>query len=71
VDCGNRWSSKTGSTVFCFLLWLGLGRSKGHAWKKRYGTVNEHNAWVPRDHGLDAADKEAILAFHDRHPLEG
>ena len=52
VDFLNRWSSKTGIAVFCLLLWLGLGTSKWHDWKKRYGKVNEHNAWIPRDHWL-------------------
>jgi transposase InsO family protein len=71
VDFGNRWAGKTGSAVVCFLLWIGLGRSKWQDWKKRSGKVNEHNAWIPRDHGLEATAKQAILDYHDRHPLEG
>src|SRR6185369_6252575 len=71
VDFVNRWSGKTGITVLCLLLWIGLGRSKWHDWKKRYGKVNEHNAWIPRDHWLTKVEKQAILDFHDRHPLEG
>jgi putative transposase len=71
VDFVNRWSSKTGITVLSFLLWLGLATSKWHNWKSRYGKANEHNAWVPRDHWLDEAEKQAIVAFHEQHPLEG
>jgi transposase InsO family protein len=71
VDFVNLWSSKTGIAVCCLLLGIGLGRSKWHDWKKRYGKVNEHNAWIPRDHWLEEAEKTAIVAFHDRHPLEG
>jgi putative transposase len=71
VDFVNSWSSKTGIAVCCLLLWIGLGRRKWHDWKKRYGKVNEHNAWIPRDHWLEEAEKTAIVAFHDRHPLEG
>jgi putative transposase len=71
VDFVNGWSRKTGIAVCCLLLWIGLGRSKWHDWKKRYGKVNEHNAWIPRDHWLEEAEKTAIVAFHDRHPLEG
>ena len=72
VDFVNRWSSKTGIAVFCLLLWLGLGTSKWHDWKKRYGKVNEHNAWIPaHDHWLEGTEKQAILEFHDRYPLEG
>lgn len=53
------------------LHWLGLGASKFHDWRKRYGKVNEHNALVPRDEWLEAWEKKAILDFHDRNPLEG
>jgi len=71
VDFVNRWSSKTGITVACFLLWIGLATSKWHAWKRRYGKANEHNAWIPRDHWLEDAEKQAILDFHGQYPLEG
>jgi transposase InsO family protein len=33
--------------------------------------VNEHNAWVPRDHWLEEHEKRAILDFHQQFPLEG
>jgi putative transposase len=71
VDFVKRWSSKTGLAVYCLLLWLGLATSKWHNWKNRYGKANEHNAWVPRDHWLEEAEKQAILDYHDQHPLEG
>jgi putative transposase len=51
--------------------WLGLGTSKFYDWRQRYGKVNEHNALIPRDDWLQAWEKQAILDFHDRHPLEG
>jgi putative transposase len=57
--------------VPCFLLWLGLATSKWHAWKYRYGKASEHNAWVPRDHRLADAEKQAIIDFHARYPLGG
>jgi putative transposase len=71
VDFVNRWSSKTGITVLSFLLWIGLATSKWHNWKSRYGKVNEHNAWVPRDHWLEESEKTAIVNYHEQHPLEG
>jgi putative transposase len=71
VDFVNAWSDKTGIAVACFLLWLGIATSKWHSWKHRYGKVNEHNAWIPRDHWLEAEERQAILDFHDRFPLEG
>jgi putative transposase len=71
VDFVNRWSDKTGITVLSFLLWIGIATSKWHSWKDRYGKANEHNAWIPRDHWLEADEKQAILDFHDAYPLEG
>ena len=53
------------------MQWIGIGPSKFYAWKQRYGKVNEHNAWVPRDHWLETWEKLAIVAFHTEHPLEG
>ena len=58
--------------------WIGISSSKYHDWKSRYGEVNEHNAWVPRDHWLDDQEKRAIpsklracVEFHGQYPLEG
>ena len=33
--------------------------------------VNEHNGWVPRDFWLELWEKEAIVEFHLKNPLEG
>jgi putative transposase len=57
--------------VVTFLLWLGLATSRWHSWKNRYGKANEHNAWIPRDHWLTGQEKQAVIDFHDRFPLEG
>ena len=48
-----------------------MATSKWHSWKQRYGKVNEHNAWIPRDHWLEAEEKQAILDFQELYPLEG
>ena len=32
--------------------WIGIGTSKFHDWRHRFGHVNEHNTWMPRDHWL-------------------
>jgi transposase InsO family protein len=71
VDFVNRWSDKTGIAVACFVLWLGIATSKWHSWKNRYGKANEHNAWIPRDHWLEEAEKQAIIDFHGQFPAEG
>ena len=36
-----------------------------------YGKVNEHNGWVPRDFWLEDWEKQAIIGFHLKNPLEG
>jgi transposase InsO family protein len=54
-----------------FISWLGVARSKYYAWRQRYGKANEHNGKVPRDHWLEDAEKQAIIEYHDRFPLEG
>jgi len=51
--------------------WLGIGQSKFYDWCRRYGKVNEHNGWVPRDHWLEDWEKEAIVSFHAEHCDEG
>jgi hypothetical protein len=48
-----------------------LDENKFYDWRKRYGKVNEHNAWVPRDHWLEDWEKAAILDFERQNPLEG
>ena len=40
-------------------------------WRQRYGCVNEHNGWVPRDFWLEDWEKQAIIAFHLKNQLEG
>jgi transposase InsO family protein len=54
-----------------FLRWIGIAASKFHDWKRRFGHVNEHNAWVPRDHWLTDDEKERIRSFARQHPLDG
>ncbi len=51
--------------------WVGVARGKFYDWKKRYGKPNEHNGKVPRDHWLDREERSSIVAFHEKHPLEG
>lgn len=71
VDYIGYWSGRTELPARRLLGWLQLGASKFHDWKARYGKANEHNAQVPRDTWLEDWEKQALLDFHDRHPLEG
>jgi transposase InsO family protein len=40
-------------------------------WRERYSKVNEHNGWIPRDFWLEEWEKQAIIEFHLKNPLEG
>jgi putative transposase len=71
VDFVNTWAGKTDIPVCRFLGWAGLGSSKFHDWKQRFGKVNEHNAWVPRDHWLTDDEKRKIINFANDNPLDG
>jgi transposase InsO family protein len=71
IDFVNRWSGKTELGAGRFVNWLGIASSKFYHWKSRFGKVNEHNAWIPRDHWLEDWEKRAILDFEARYPLEG
>jgi transposase InsO family protein len=71
VDFVRRWSEKTEIGAGRFIRWLGLRASKFYSWRERYGRVNEHNGWVPRDFWLEEWEKQAIVAFHLKNPLEG
>jgi len=71
VDFVRAWSTKTELPAERFIAWLGIARGKFFAWKERYGKVNEHNAQVPRDFWIEDWERQAIVDFHDRNPLEG
>ena len=66
-----RWQERKELPVGNFVRWLGVGGSKFYTWRERYGKVNEHNGRIPRDFWLAEGEKQAILDFHERNPLEG
>ena len=66
-----RWNERTEISAGQFVGWLGITSSKFHDWCRRYGKVNEHNAWIPRDWWLDDWEKQAIIRFSFEYPLEG
>ena len=66
-----RWQQRAEVSALQLLQWLGVPEGTYYNWKQRYGKVNEHNAWIPRDHWLNEWEKQAIIDFHFEHPLEG
>jgi len=71
VDYIAYWTTRADVSAIILLRWLGLSKSKFHGWKQRYGCVNEHNGKIPRDFWLEDWERQAIIAFHDKNPLEG
>ena len=70
MDFFRRWSEKTEFGAGRFIGWLYIAASKFYDWRERYGKVNEHNGWVPRDFWLEDWEKQAIIGFHLKNPLE-
>jgi len=71
IDFTNEWTEKAEIPVTRFIRWLGTGTSKFYQWRERYGKANEHNCKIPRDFWLEDWEKQAIIDFHYKHPLEG
>jgi putative transposase len=71
VDFVRSLAERTGIPVRRIVGWLGIARGKYFSWRDRYGKVNEHNGWMPRDHWLELWEREAIVEYFDRHPVEG
>jgi transposase InsO family protein len=51
--------------------WVGITRSKFYDWQFRYGKVNEHNTWIPRDFWLTDTERQAIINYYADNSLEG
>ena len=71
VDFIRYWSAKAEMPAKTMIGLAGIRSSKFYDWKRRYGRVNEHNSWIPRDFWLEGWEKEAIIGFYKDHPLEG
>jgi len=71
VDYVRYWSDKTGIKATKMIRWIKITRSKYYDWLSRYGKVNEHNAWIPRDFWLTDYERQAIINYYHDNPLEG
>ena len=71
IDYVRYYCDKTEIAAGDFIRRIGIARSKYYDWKHRYGKVNEHNAWIPRDFWLTDFERQAIIDYYDDNPLEG
>ena len=58
MDFVRRWSGRTEIGAGRFIRWLDITASKFYGWRERYGKINEHNGWVPRDFWLEDWKKQ-------------
>jgi transposase InsO family protein len=71
MDFVRIWAEKTEFMIKRFIAWLGISRSKFYSWRERYGQVNEHNSWLPRDYWIEDWEKRAIIDFYKDHRQDG
>ena len=71
VDFVRERAAQTELPAARLVAWIGISASKFYDWKRRYGRVNEHNAWIPRDHWLEDWEKRAVIDFYQAHPDDG
>jgi transposase-like protein len=72
IDFIHRWGGqRSGLSQLQIVGLIGIARSKFYDWRTRYGKVNQHNAWIPRDHWIEDWERDAIVKFAQQFPLEG
>ena len=71
IDYISKWTARAEMPAKQLLAWMGLPTSKYHLWKHHYGRPHAHNSHIPRDGWLEAWEKQAIIDYHRRFPLEG
>lgn len=71
MDFVREWSDFTALPAKSFIDWIGVREGRYYDWRKRYGRINEHNSWIPRDHWLWSWEKQTIVDFAKKNPDEG
>ena len=71
VDFVKSFSTRTELSVRWVLARLGVAPTQFYRWRRRYGSVNQHNGQIPRDHWLMPAERQAIIAYYHQYAPEG
>lgn len=71
VDFIKGFSIRTELPAWWVVRKLALHPQQYYRWEKRYGSLNQHNGKIPRDHWIEDWETEKIISFHDEHPLDG
>lgn len=70
VDYVRIWTGKTGIKASKMIKDIGITPSKFYSWQTRYGRANEHNSSQPNKFSLTESEKQAIIDYYRKHPLE-
>lgn len=71
VDFVRAFTPRTELATHWVLAHLGVPIAQFYRWVTRYGSVATHNGHIPRDHWLEPWERQAILDYHEQHPLDG
>lgn len=71
VDFIKGFSIRTELPAWWVVRRLALHHQQYYRWEKRYGSLNQHNGKIPRDHWIEHWETEKIISYHDEHPLDG
>jgi transposase InsO family protein len=71
VDYVRYWADRAELKKQTLIRWIGISSSKFYDWQKRYGKINEHNHWIPRDFWLGEWEKQTIVNYFQDHPDQG
>lgn len=71
VDFVNRFTERTELSVRWVLTRLDVAPAQFYRWRERYGSANQHNGRMPRDHWLLPEERQAILTYYHQYAPEG
>lgn len=71
VDFVRAFTTQTALTSRWVLARLGVAPGQYYRWTASYGRVHAPHGTIPRDHWLTPGERQAILDYHERHPLDG
>jgi transposase InsO family protein len=71
VDFVRVTSTKVDFSVNRILVFMDFEPGKYYEWKKRYGKINLHNSYIPRDYWITKEETQAIMDYHIQHPFDG
>lgn len=71
VDCIQKLHELTGISVRIILSLAGLTSNRYYDWVNRKGQENKHNGQIPKGTWLTPEEKQAIIHYHAKNPLNG